>query len=130
MKSALRHALIAFLISGTLASAATLGGVVGPALSGGNGSIPACDPDGLTAAYTTSAGNLTAFTIGGIADPGCEGASLSLTVIDATGTSIASAVPQTIPTDVGTIDNTLLLTVTPNPPAESPAGVEIIIAGP
>ena len=129
MKSALASACLVLVISAGVAGAATLG-VSGAALSGGNGSIGACDPDGLTTQYTTSAGNVTAVTVGGIADPGCEGAALSLTVTDATGASIAGASPQTIPTDPGTIDNTLLVSVSPNPLAELPAAVEIVIAGP
>lgn len=130
VKSALPSACVALLISAGIAGAATLGGLSGPALSGGNGSISACDPDGVTTAYTTSAGNVTAVTVGGIADPGCEGALLSLTVTDAAGASIAGAGPQTIATDADAIDNTVLVSVSPTPLAEAPAAVEIVIAGP
>ena len=130
MKSALLSACVAIVLSAGVAAAATLGGVGSPALSAGDVSIASCDPDGLTTLYTTTAGNVTAVTVGGLADPGCEGASLSLTVIDATGASIASAGPQTIPTDAGVIDNSLLVSVTPNPLAEAPTAVEIVIAGP
>jgi hypothetical protein len=130
MKSAPLSASVALLLSAGVAAAATLGGVGGPALSAGNGPIAACDPDTLTTLYTTTAGNVTAVTVGGLADPGCEGASLSLSVVDSTGASIASAGPATIPADAGTIDNTLLLSVSPNPLAEVPTAVEIVIAGP
>jgi hypothetical protein len=130
MKSALLSACVALMASAGIATAATLGGVSGPTLSAGNAAITVCDPDGVTTLYTTTAGNVTAVTVGGLADPGCEGASLSLTVIDAAGASIASAAPQTIPTDAGVVDNSLVVSVSPNPLAEAPAAVEIVIAGP
>ena len=118
------------MVSAGIAAAATLGGVSGPGLSAGNAAIAGCDPDGLTTLFTTVAGNVTAVTVGGLTDPGCEGASLSLTVIDATGASIAGAAPQTIPTDAGVTDNSLVVSVSPNPLAEAPTAVEIVIAGP
>jgi hypothetical protein len=130
MKSAVFGAVVPIVLSAGIAAAATLGGVSGPSLSGGNGSIAACDPDTLTTQYTTVAGNVTAVTVGGLADPACEGGSLSLTVVDATGASIASAGPQTIPADAGTVDNSLVVSVSPNPLAEAPTAVEIVIAGP
>ncbi len=130
MKSALLSASVALMLSAGVAAAATLSGVGGPTLSAGDSSIAACDPDTLTTLYTTTAGNVTAVTVGGLADPGCEGASLSLSVVDATGASIASAGPATIPADEGTVDNTLVLSVSPNPLAEAPTAVEIVIAGP
>jgi hypothetical protein len=130
VKSALLSAFAALALSAGAAAAASLGGVSGPTLGAGGGSIAGCDPDSLTTLYTTTAGNVTAVTVGGLADPGCEGASLSLTVIDATGASIASAGPQTIPADPGVVDNSLLVSVSPNPLAEAPMAVKIVIAGP
>jgi hypothetical protein len=130
VKSALLSAFAALALSVGAAAAASLGGVSGPTLGAGGGSIAGCDPDSLTTLYTTTAGNVTAVTVGGLADPGCEGASLSLTVIDATGASIASAGPQTIPADPGVVDNSLLVSVSPNPLAEAPMAVKIVIAGP
>ena len=130
MKSAVLSAFAVLVLSTAVAAAASLGGVSGPNLSAGDGSIAGCDPDSLTTLYTTTAGNVTAVTVGGLADPGCEGASLSLTVIDATGASIASAGPQTIPADPGVVDNSLLVSVSPNPLAEAPTAVKIAITGP
>ena len=130
MKSGLVSACVALMLSAGVAAAATFGGVSGSALSAGDGAIVACDPDSLTTLYTTTAGNVTAVTVGGLADPGCEGASLSLTVIDATGAAIASGGPQTIPTDAGVVDNGIVVAVSPNPLAEAPAAVKIVIAGP
>jgi hypothetical protein len=130
MKHATLSACIALMISAGVAAAATLGSVSGPALSAGDGAIAACDADGFTTAYTTASGNVTAVTVGGIADPGCEGASLSVTVTDATGASIASGGPQTIPVDGDAIDGVVSVSVSPNPPAEAPTAIEIVIAGP
>jgi hypothetical protein len=130
MKSGLVSACVAVMLSAGVAAAATFGGVSGPALSAGDGAIAACDPDSVATLYTTTAGNVTAVTVGGLADPGCEGASLSLTVIDATGAGIASGGPQTIPTDAGVIDNSVVVSVSPNPLAEAPTAVKIVIAGP
>jgi hypothetical protein len=130
VKSALCAATLAVFAVASVAAAASLGGVGSPALSAGNGAIAACDPDGFTVAYTTSAGNVTAVTVSGIADPGCEGGALSVTVTDSGGVGLASGGPQTIPADGDALDNSVALPVSAQPPAESPAAVEIAIAGP
>ena len=130
MKSAFCGGALAVLAVASVAAAASLGGVGSPALSAGDGAIAACDPDGFTVAYTTSAGNVTAVTVGGIADPGCEGGALSVTVTDAGGVGLAGGGPQTIPVDGDSVDNSLAVSVSPQPLAESPAAVEIAIVGP
>ena len=117
------------LASSMVASAASLGGMSGAVLAG-NAAIPACDTTGVTTAYTTSGGNVTAVTVSGLADPGCEGGELSVTLTNASGDSIASGGPQTIPTDADAVDNSLTVAVSPNAAAENVSGYEIPIVGP
>jgi hypothetical protein len=117
------------LASSAFASAASLGGISG-GVGAGNAAIPACDTTGVTVTYTTSGGNVTTVTVGGLADPGCEGGSLSLTLTNTAGDSIASGGPQTIPTDGDTADNSVNVSVSPNPAAENVAGYHVSIAGP
>ena len=121
--------LVTTLASSAFASAASLGGMSG-SLAAGNAAIPACDTTGVTVGYTTSAGNVTAVTVSGLADPGCEGGSLSVTLTNAAGDSIASGGPETVPTDGDTADNSLTVSVTPNPAAENVASYHVAIAGP
>jgi hypothetical protein len=76
--------------------------------------------------YTTTAGDLTSVAIGGIAVPACEGASLNVTVVDASRTSIASGGPVTVPSGSTSVN----VPVSPHPPAEAPAGVDVSLVGP
>ena len=117
------------LASSAFASAASLGGMSG-SVSAGEAAIPACDTTGVTVTYTTSAGNVTAVTVGGLADPGCEGGALSVTLTNAAGDSIASGGPATVPTDGDTADNSVNVSVSPNPAAENVAGYHVSITGP
>ena len=113
----------------SVALAATLG--VGTTdVGAGNASIVACDTNGFTESYTTSAGLVTGVTVSGIADPGCEGGSLKLTLTNTAGASVASAGPATVPTDGDTADNSTTLTPIPTPLASSVAGIRISIEGP
>ena len=91
----------------------------------GNGSTPvtACDTDGFTIAYTTSGGNLTLVAVGGIASA-CNGGSLRVTVVNGSRTSVASGGPVTVSGTSATVS------VSPNPPASTPAGVDVSIVGP
>ncbi len=130
MKRFVALGLIAATLATTaFASAASLGGASGGVIAG-DAAIPACDTTGITASYTTSGGDVTAVGVSGLADPGCEGASLSLTLVGASGDSIASGGPLTIPADDDTADNSLTVAVTPNPAAEAVAGYQIPIVGP
>jgi hypothetical protein len=121
---------VTILASSAFASAASLGGMSSGSLSAGDAAIPACDTTGVTGTYTTSGGNVTAVTVGGLADPGCEGGVLSVTLTNAAGDSIASGGPQTIPTDGDTADNSLTVSMSPNPAAENVAGYHVSIVGP
>lgn len=96
----------------------------------GNTSVVACDSDGFTNGYTTSHGIVTAVTIGGIADPACEGGTVRVTVTNSSGSSIASAGPQTVPTDGDTADNSVTLTTSPQPSATLVAGIHVVVEGP
>ncbi len=117
------------LASPVLASAASLGAISG-GVAAGNAPITACDTNGVTVTYTTSAGNVTAVTVGGLADPGCEGGDLSVTLTNTLGVSIASGGPQTIPTDGDTTDNSVTVSVSPNPAAEQVTAYNVAIVGP
>lgn len=91
-------------------------------------SVAACDTDGFTLTYTTTAGNLTSVTIGGIARPTCTGASVYVTVVNTSRTSVASGGPVAVPSGSG--DASVTVTVSPNPVAETPAGVDVSLVGP
>jgi hypothetical protein len=117
------------LASSAFASAASLGGMSG-SVGAGNAAIPTCDTTGVSVTYTTSGGNVTAVTVGGLADPGCEGGDLKLTLTNASGDSIASGGPQTISADGDTADNSVNVSVSPNPAAQNVAGYHVSITGP
>ncbi len=117
------------LASSIFAAAASLGGMSGGVLAA-SAAIPSCDSTGVTTAYTTSGGNVTAVTVNELADPGCEGGKLSVTLTNSAGESIASGGPQTIPADGDTVDNSVTVSVSPNPAAENVAGYEIPIVEP
>lgn len=120
----------AILVSVTVTGfAAGLGGLTAGRLGAGGAVVASCDTNGFTVSYTVSGGNVTAATVGGIADPGCEGGLLSLTLANGT-TSVASAGPTTVATDGDTTDNSMTLTLSPQPAAASVNRVHIVIAGP
>jgi hypothetical protein len=110
----------AVLWSTIVAAAAVAGGALaaplvlarGP-LGNGNATVVPCDADGFTHSYATSRGNVTSVTVGGIADPACEGGTLRVTITSSSGASIASAGPQVVPTDAGTIDNSVTVSTSP-----------------
>jgi len=109
--------------------AATVGGVTAKKLGAGKAIVAACDPDGLTVDYTTSTGSVTAVSIGGIADPGCEGGALALVVANVSGTSVGAG-SGTVPTDAGTVDNTISISLSPTPAAGVVSATHVVITGP
>lgn len=121
--------VVTTLASSAFASAASLGGMSG-SVAAGDAAIPACDTTGISVGYTTAAGNVTAVSVGGLADPGCEGGALSVTLTNAAGDSIASGGPATVPTDGDMADNSVTVSVSPNPAAENVAGYHVSIVGP
>lgn len=110
--------------------AASLGGLATKQLGAGSAVVAACDTNGFTVGYTTSSGNVTAVNLGGIADPGCEGGQLSLTLADTSGASVGAGGPQTVPTDGGTADNSMTVTVTPTPAASAVTAIHVVVTGP
>ena len=116
-------------VCASVAVAASLG-VSTTDVGSGNASIVVCDTNGFTETYTTVRGLVTAVTVSGIADPGCEGGSLKLTLTNASGVSIASAGPGTVPTDGDTLDDSLTLSTSAQPSSSTVAGIRIAIEGP
>jgi hypothetical protein len=107
----------------SLAAASALQGVSSARVGNGSTPVAACDTDGFTVSYTTSGGNLTSVAIGGIASA-CNGASLRVTVVDSSRTSVASGGPVTVSGSSATVS------VSPNPPGSTPAGVDVSMVGP
>lgn len=131
----MRRVIVLILTAATIASlcvasAAALGGISSGQVGAGYAPITACDATGFMLAYTTVGGNVTAVTVSGIADPGCEGGDLSLTLTNTGGASVASGGPQAITPDGDTVENSVLLSVNPNPPAEQVSGYHISLVGP
>lgn len=113
-----------------VASASSLGGVAVPGLAAGVAPVVSCDPDGVTSAYTTSAGKVSQVVLGGIADPGCEGASLSLTLTTAGSTRVGSGGPVTVPTDADSDDNSVAVPMDLRADAGAVTGIHIVMVGP
>jgi hypothetical protein len=107
----------------SLASASALQGVSSTRVGSGSTPVAACDTDGFTISYTTTGGNVTSVDVGGIA-LACNGASLAVTVVNAARTSVASGGPVTVSGTSATVS------VSPNPPGATPAGVDVSIVGP
>jgi hypothetical protein len=128
------RARVALTIAAALAAsvsrafAAALAGI--RSAGNGNAQISTCDPDGLPVAFTTSAGAVTAVTVTGIADPACEDGRLSLTLTNLAGAGIAGGGPQLVPVDADSTDDSLTVAVTPQPAAETVAGVRLVVVGP
>jgi hypothetical protein len=72
---------------------------------------------------------VTSVTIAGIADPACEGGQLSLT-LTSTGTALAAGGPQAVPTDGDPADNSMTVSVSPQPAASQVDGIHLVIEGP
>jgi hypothetical protein len=117
------------LASLCVASAAALEGISGGPLSAGDMPITACDATGFTLAYTTVSGDVTAVTVNGIADPGCEGSEVSVTLTNTSGAGIATGGPQEIVADGDTAEDSILVSVTPNPAAEQVGAFHISLVG-
>jgi len=110
--------------------AAGLGGLTSADLGAGGAAVTACDTNGFTESYTTSSGSVTEVTLGGIADPGCEGGQLSLTLADASGASVAAEGPLLIATDAGTVDNSMVVIVSPSPAPSAVKAIHVVVTGP
>ena len=73
---------------------------------------------------------MTSVAIGGIADPACEGGALSVTLTDASGNSVASGGPVTVPTDGDATDNSVSVSLSPQTAAENVASLHVSVVGP
>jgi hypothetical protein len=109
--------------------AASLGGLTGKKLGAGSSTVAACDTNGFSVSYTTSAGAVTNATVGAIADPGCEGGQLSLVLANSSGTSVGAG-SGTVPTDGDATDNSLSVAISPQPAASVVTAVHISVVGP
>ena len=109
--------------------AATLGGLTPGKLGAGGAAVSSCDANGFTVSYATSGANVTSATINGIADPTCEGGQLSVTLTNGT-TSIGAGGPTVVPTDAGTVDNSVTVSLSPQPAAAQVNRVHVSITGP
>jgi hypothetical protein len=130
MRPVLIALIVAAVVPLSFAAADGLGGLSTKKVGSGATVIAPCDTNGFTPTYATSGGNITSVTVSGIADPGCEGATLRLTVVNGTGASLASGGPQTVPTDADSLDNSMTVSLSPQPSAASAAGVHISVVGP
>jgi hypothetical protein len=110
--------------------AASLGGLTGKKLGAGKAIVAACDTNGFAASYTTSAGNVTSVILGGIADPGCEGGQLSLQLANSGGTSVGASGPTLVPTDGGTVDNSMTMALSPTPAVSVVTAIHVVVTGP
>ena len=124
--AALALAIVVVVVPGF---AATLGGLLPGKLGARGTAVAACDTNGFTVSYATSGLNVTSVTLGGIADPGCEAGQLSLTLANGT-TSLASGGPVTVPTDVDTIDNSVTVSLSPQPTSLQVNRIHVSIVGP
>lgn len=111
-------------------AASGLGGLGSVGVGNNNATVTACDTNGITAGFTTVAGNVTTVTVDGLADPACEGGALRLTLADSANASLGSGGPTTIPTDAGVVDNSVPVTISPQPGATLVANLHVVIEGP
>jgi len=111
------------------ASAATLGGITGPALGADTVVIASCDTNGVTLAYTNAYDatlgryQTTSVTVSGIAAT-CASKSLALTLKDATGVALGSGAVASI---VGT--SAVVTLTAPGANANAVAGAALVISG-
>lgn len=118
------------LLAASLAVAATLGGINARRLGAGASVVASCDTNGVTLSYTYTGALVSAVTVAGLADPACEGAQLSVTLANSAKTSIGAAGPTTIPTDAGTVDNSVTLNLNPDPTPSAVASIHVLVNGP
>jgi hypothetical protein len=92
--------------TGIYAMAASLGGVTSARVSSDNGTVTACDSDGVSTAYATAWDatderyEVTSVTVSGVSDT-CDGQTLSVSLTDSTGAQIGSgsvAIPSSVAT--------------------------------
>jgi len=117
--------LVVALTSGGLAfgAASTLGPMNAKAIASGAAPINRCDPDGFTATYNVSDGNVVDVTIGDIA-AGCAGGTLRLTLADETGAAVGTGGPVSVTSTSATV------LISPQPSSSTVARSYVVIEGP
>jgi len=110
--------------------AASIGGLTATKLGADSAVVASCDTDGFSIDYTNTTGTVTAVVVSGIADPGCEGGTLSLVLANAAGASVGAGGPTVVPTDAGTADNTMTVSLSPTPAASVVTAVHVVVSGP
>ena len=127
--------VIAVTIAATVVAASAFVALAAPLglattnVGGSEAAIARCDTNGFTISYGLSGSNVNSVTVAAIADPGCEGATVDARLTDSAGTSIGSGT-GTVPTDAGTVDNSVTLTMSPTPAETSVSGIRIVLRGP
>ena len=104
-------------------------GLTSARAGGSKAAIARCDTNGFTVSYGLSGANVNSVTVAGIADPGCEAATVAVTVTNSAGGSIGAGT-GTVPTDGGTADNSLVVTISPTPAETNVSGIQIALTGP
>jgi hypothetical protein len=129
MKRWAAWALATVTLAGSAVAAAATLPLTSDGLAAGDAAVAACDANGFSPTYTTLGGNVTTVAIGGIADPGCEGGTLEVTLVGAGG-KLGDGGPLTVPTDGDSTDNSVSVSVSPQPDGELVTGIRVLIAGP
>jgi hypothetical protein len=122
-------ALATITLAGFAVGAAATLPLTSDGLAAGDAPVATCDANGFAPGYTTLGGNVTGVTISGIADPGCEGGTLEVTLIGAGG-RLGEGGPVTVPTDGDSSDNSVSLSLSPQPDGELVTGIRALITGP
>jgi hypothetical protein len=122
-------ALATITVAGAVVAAAATLPLTSEGLGAGNAPVAACDLNGFSPTYTTLGGNVTTAVIGGIADPGCEGGALEVKLIGAGG-ELGGGGPVTVPTDGDSSDNSVSVSLSPQPDGELVTGIRVLITGP
>lgn len=124
MKLGLAGVTIAAVITAVVtASAASLGGITAGGLGVGQAAVIACDPDGVSVAYTLSNGAVLSMTVSGVAAT-CVNGSMRGVLTNASGAAIGAGGPTTV------TGSSVTLNLSPQPQANAVEGVHISIIGP
>jgi hypothetical protein len=117
---ALASAVVASCVVG---AAASMGGLSAARLGSGSAAVRACDTDGVSTSYTTSAGKVVSVTVSALAAT-CIGGTLTLTLTGAGDVGIGTGGPSTV------TGSALDLPLPAPPDAAAVTGVHVVIEGP
>jgi hypothetical protein len=110
-------------------AAASLGGAGAPSLGAGSAAVGECDTDGFGVTHATAAGRVATVTVSGIADPGCSGGALRVQLTSG-GTAAGGGGPVTVAADGDTGDDSVAVTISPQPLAHEVDGFSVSVVGP